>query len=66
MNFISDILRDQVTADERSVNTIAKLAKVPQSSLDSFVRGGDSRGATLSKLATFYGFTLVKRKGNKR
>lgn len=51
-------LRRLVKQSSKSQGEIARESKVPQSTISSFVSGGDLRGVNVDKLAKYFGVEL--------
>lgn len=51
-------LRTLIKHSGKSQSDIARKSKVPQSTINTFVGGGDLRGVNIDKLAKYFGVEL--------
>lgn len=59
-NWIAATLRGELGKRQMSLSKIAQRTGVAQATLSEFASGKDARGETLSKLAAYFGYQLVK------
>lgn len=58
----TETIRDAVNASKESRYAISQATEIDQAALKRFAEGGDAVGATLDKLAEYFGLELKPKK----